>query len=125
MITSTELSGSGMRFDRALEELDVGGAGLPLVLARERQHLVGHVEAVGLAGRADALGREQHVDAAARSEIEHDVCPASSASSAVGLPQPSDAVTASAGKPARFRVRVQIGGDRIAAAAWRSARSSP
>ena len=57
--------------DRALQELDVRGAGLPLVLPRERQHLVGHVEAVRLAGRADAFGRQQHVDAAARSEIQH------------------------------------------------------
>ena len=58
-------------FDLALEELDVLRAGLALVLAREREHLVGHVEAVGLAGRADAARREQHVDAAAGAEVEH------------------------------------------------------
>ena len=57
--------------DLALEELDVVGARLALVVARQRQHLVGHVEAVGLALRADAARRQQHVDAAARAEIEH------------------------------------------------------
>src|SRR5262249_16208757 len=45
--------------------------GFALVLAREREHVVGHVEAVDLAGRTHATGREQHIDAAARSEIEH------------------------------------------------------
>ena len=71
MITSTELSGSGMLFDLALEELDVLHAGFALIFPRQRQHLVGHVEAIGLAGWADALGREQHVDAAARTQVEH------------------------------------------------------
>ncbi len=36
MITSIELSGSGMLSDRAFEELDVRRAGLALILARER-----------------------------------------------------------------------------------------
>ena len=80
----------------ALEELDVLGARLALVLAREREHLVGHVEAVGLAARADAARREQHVDAAAGAEIEHGLALGSSAT-AVGLPQPSDASAASSG----------------------------
>ena len=40
------------RLDVALQELDVLDAGLALVLAGERQHLVGHVQAVRLAGRA-------------------------------------------------------------------------
>ena len=56
-----------------LQELDVRQARLRLILARERQHLVRHVEAVGLAGRTDALGRQQHVDAAAGAEIEDDL----------------------------------------------------
>ena len=59
--------------DVAAQELDVRRAGLRLVLVGEREHLVRHVEAVRLARRADALGGEQHVDAAARSEIEHDL----------------------------------------------------
>ena len=40
------------------------------VLAGEGEHLVGHVQAVRLARRADARGGEQHVDAAARAEVE-------------------------------------------------------
>ena len=70
MITSTESSGSGIVLDRALEELDVLDPGLALVRAGQLEHLVGHVEAVGLAGRADPPGREQDVDAAARAEVE-------------------------------------------------------
>src|ERR1700751_2085104 len=54
----------------ALEEFDVRGCGLALVLVREREHLVGHVEAVRLAGGPDPLRREQHVDATARAEVE-------------------------------------------------------
>ncbi len=71
MITSTESSGSGIASISPLRNSTLSSAGLALVLARERQHLVGHVEAVGLAGRPDAPGREQHVDAAARAEVEH------------------------------------------------------
>src|SRR5271154_1559677 len=48
-----------------LPELDIGRARLSLILTRERQHVVGHVQAVGFAGRADASGGKQHVDAAA------------------------------------------------------------
>src|SRR4030095_10365827 len=57
--------------DFAFEELDIRGSGLALVLARECQHLVSHVEAVRFAGWTDAFGRTQHVDATARTEIEH------------------------------------------------------
>jgi hypothetical protein len=60
-------------FDLALEELDVRHAGLLLILAGEREHLVGHVEPVGLAGSADAPRREEYVDAAARTEVEDDL----------------------------------------------------
>ena len=55
----------------AFEELDVGGAGLGGVAAGEVEHLGGHVEPVDVAGRADPLGRQQHVDAAAGAEVEH------------------------------------------------------
>ena len=58
------------RLDVALEELDVGGAGLGGVALGEREHLVGHVEAEGAAGRADPLRRQQDVDPAARAEVE-------------------------------------------------------
>ena len=39
--------------------------------AREREHLVGHVQPVRDAGRGDAAGGQQHVDAAAGAEVEH------------------------------------------------------
>ena len=66
-MTSTVLSGRGMCFDLAFEEFDVFDAGLALVFAGEGEHLVGHVEAVGFAGGADAAGGEEDVDAAAAS----------------------------------------------------------
>ena len=58
---------------RPLQELDVRRARLRLVLAGEGEHLVGHVEAVGLARRADPLRREEDVDAAAGAEVEDDL----------------------------------------------------
>ena len=58
------------RFDRALQKLNVGRGRLLLVLARKRQHLVGHVEAVYLARRTYPSGGQQDVDAAARSKVE-------------------------------------------------------
>ena len=70
MITSTRIVGQRDVLDFAFEKFDVLNAALALVLARERQHFVGHVEAVGLAGGADAAGGQQHIDAAARAEIE-------------------------------------------------------
>src|SRR4051794_11305296 len=54
----------------ALEELDILGALLDAVLLGQRQHLVGHVQAVSEASRADAPSREQHVDSAAAPEVE-------------------------------------------------------
>ena len=46
-------------------------AGLGGVGAGQVEHLVGHVDAVREAGGADAAGRQQHVDATARAEVEH------------------------------------------------------
>ena len=70
MITSTVSSASGIVLDRALDELDVLDLGLALVGAGQLEHLVGHVEAVGLAGRADAPRRQQDVDPAPGAEVE-------------------------------------------------------
>src|SRR6266542_4428610 len=58
--------------DLALEEVRVRHAGFSGVSPRELEHFVGHVDAVGKTRRSDALGREQDVDAASGSEIEHD-----------------------------------------------------
>ena len=69
--TSTRAGGERDRLDVALEPVHVAHAGLGLVGAGQLEHLVGHVQAVGGAGRADAARGEQHVDAAARAEVEH------------------------------------------------------
>ena len=55
----------------ALEELDVGGARLGCVALREREHLVGHVEAERAPGRPDALRRQEDVDPSAGAQVEH------------------------------------------------------
>ena len=70
--TSTARVGQRDLLDVALEELDVRRRRPWRALrAGEVEHLVGHVEAVGRAGRADAAGGEQHVDPAAGAEVEH------------------------------------------------------
>src|SRR3712207_7686011 len=50
------------RSDLPLQKLDVLDARLPCVVARQLEHLVGHVEAVGLAGWPDAARGQQDVD---------------------------------------------------------------
>ena len=69
--TSTDSAGSGIDLDHALEEDRVPDPRLGGVPLRQREHLVGHIEPVGASGRADALGGEDHVDPAARAEVEH------------------------------------------------------
>ena len=70
--TSTLASGSGIVLDVALEELDVLDAGLALRSARASASISSVMSRpIGPAGRADAAGGEQHVDAAARAEVEH------------------------------------------------------
>src|SRR5437867_10316580 len=57
-------------FDFSLEKLDILRPRFALVLARELQHLVRHIETVGLSCRTDPPGREQNVDPASGSEVE-------------------------------------------------------
>ena len=64
--------GKGNVLDFAFQEFDVFDAGLLLILVRQSQHFVGHIETVGFAGWADAPGGEQHINAAAGAQIEHD-----------------------------------------------------
>ena len=59
--------------DGAVEELDVVDAGLDGVAASQFDHLGGGVEAVDEAGRSDSACGQQHVEAAARAEVEHGV----------------------------------------------------
>ena len=65
--------GEGDLLDVALEELDVGRAGLGGVAARQGEHLLGHVQPVRLARGAYPPGRQQHVDAAAGAKVQHDL----------------------------------------------------
>ena len=72
MIDVDRIVGQRDVLDLALQELDVRRRpALRWFSPRKREHLVGHVEAVGFAGGADAARREQHVDAAAGAEVEH------------------------------------------------------
>ncbi len=100
MITSTEASGSGNVLDVALEELDVARrrpcAGCRAPAPASRRSCRGRRPCPS---GADAPGRKQHVDPAARAEVEHRL-PGCSSASAVGLPQPSEASTAASGRPA-------------------------
>ena len=70
MTTSIDSAGQRQRLDVALQELDVGRAGLGGVRLGESQHLVGHVDPERATGRPDPLGGEEDVDAAARAEVE-------------------------------------------------------
>src|SRR5581483_5558995 len=105
----------GNRFDLALEELDVRRACFGRVPPRELQHVAGHVESVGLPLRTDAARRQQHVDASARSEIEHRLA-------RLQLGERSRIAAAERGEHRRFRhdallrVAIEIGGHRIAVA---------
>ncbi len=73
--TSTAPVGQRHVLDGALEELDIGRARLGRIRAGQGEHLVGHVDAVGEAGRTDPPSREQHVDAAARTRGRGPVLP--------------------------------------------------
>jgi hypothetical protein len=53
--------------------MDVRDPCLLCVAPRQRQHLVGHVETVCSAARADALRGQDDVDAPARAEVEDDI----------------------------------------------------
>jgi len=83
-------------FDLALEELDVVDTGFGGVPACQVEHLVGHVQPVGLAGGRDPAGGEDDVDPTARAEIQDDLADGQS-NMAVGLPQPSEAGAAASG----------------------------
>ena len=71
MTTSTDSAGSGICSITPLRKCDVRDARLAGVLLGEREHLVGHVDAVGDARRPDALRREDHVDPSTGTEVEH------------------------------------------------------
>ena len=69
-MTSTEPFGQRDLLDVAPDELDVLHPRLRRVRTREREHLVGHVQANRLPARTDAPGRDEHVRARARPEVK-------------------------------------------------------
>ena len=89
--------GEWNRLDRALEELHVGDARLALILAGERQHLVGHVETIHLPGRArpGAPRAARRCRRPTRGRARSGRARAWPAPS--GLPHPSDTATAASG----------------------------
>jgi len=66
------------------------------ILAGQREHFVGHVQAVSFAGGADAFGGKNDVNAAPRAEIQNGFA-GLQLSEGPGLPQPSEAATAFSG----------------------------
>jgi hypothetical protein len=101
-------------FDLALEELHVQCAGSFLVLPRDGQHLVGHVEAVGLARGADALGGEEHVDAAAGAEIQDELA-GREARERGGVAAAEGRAHGERGEPCGLFRGVEVRGDRVLA----------
>ena len=71
MTTSTCAVGQRDVLDVAVQELRVGHPGLGGVLAGQGDHVRGAVQAVGLSAGGDAAGGQQHVDPAARTEVQH------------------------------------------------------
>ena len=100
--------------DFAFQELDIGDARLLLVFARQRQHVVRHVQTVGFAGWADALCREQHIDAAAGAKIENSFSgPKIDQRGRIAAPERG--LDRFLRNDPRLIGAVEIGGDRIAA----------
>ena len=67
--TSTWSSGSGMSSMWPLRNWAFS-APASAVLLSQLQHLVGHVQAVGLAAQEDPPGREQHIYAATAAQVQ-------------------------------------------------------
>ena len=71
MMTSTELSGSGMFSISPFRNSTLVTPRLLLVFARQCQHVVCHVQAIGFTCWPYAFRREQHIDAATGAKIEN------------------------------------------------------
>ncbi len=83
-------------FDLTLEELDVVGTGFGGVPACQVEHLVGHVQPVGLA--VGATRREERMTSIPPPEPRTKTTwPTVRSNMAVGLPQPSEAGAAASG----------------------------
>ena len=70
MMTSTELSGSGMCSISPFRNSTLLSPAFCLFSIRQSEHLVRHVETVSLAGRPNPSSRKQNIDTAAGTQIE-------------------------------------------------------
>ena len=102
--------------DFAFEKFDVLDSGFFLVLVGEGEHFVGHVEAVGFSGGADAARGKQNVDAAAGAEVENGFTSVELGERG-GIAAAERGLHGFGGNFARLRCVVEIGSDGIAAAA--------
>src|SRR5699024_1354461 len=58
---------------RSLEESDILGTGLGLVLFGDSEHLIEHINTIRVAGGANPPGTQQHINAAAAAEVEYNL----------------------------------------------------
>src|SRR5262245_10455146 len=115
MITSTELSGSGIAAIEPFRNWTFVAAA-----CRGFSRRGASIEAVDLAGRPDALGRQQDVDTAARAQIKHRL-PGLELDQRRRIAAAKRGGHGRGGQAARLGVRVQIRRDGIAAARCRTA----
>src|SRR5215472_5524773 len=106
-------------FDRALEEFNILNTGLFLILAGQREHFVGQVQAIGFSGKADAFGGKNDVNAAPRAEIKHGFA-GLQLSEGRGVTATERGRDGFFGQRAFFRIGVEVLGDEVAPTEFRA-----
>src|SRR5215469_466539 len=101
-------------FDRALEEFNILNTGLFLILAGQREHFVGQVQAIGFPGEADAFGGKNDVNAAPGAEIKYGFA-GLQLSEGRGVTATERGRDGFFGQRAFFRIGVEVFGDEVAA----------
>jgi hypothetical protein len=71
MMTSTELSGSGMFSISPFRNSTLARSLLRFILFGQRQHFINHVETVRFPSKADAASGKQDINPATGTKIEH------------------------------------------------------
>ena len=59
------------RLNVAFEKFDVNRPRPASVIPGQAEHPIGHIQAIGPTGRADPASRQQHIDTAAGTQVEH------------------------------------------------------
>ena len=124
MTTSTDSSGSGIASISPLRNSTFSAPALRAFARASAEHLVGHVESVGLAGRSDALRATGARRCRRPSRGRAPSRPRGASATAVGLPQPSEICCASSGTSSRAAVVVEGGAEHVVARN-RSSSSAP